>query len=1018
MKTMYKKLLLLLLLFPFTMLAQSKLQGVVTDKITGQTMPGVNVFVNGTTNSASTDFAGVFVLTNLKNGDVITFTFLGFKQATLTFIGQKTAAIAMEEELSKLNEIVVVGYGSVKKKDATGSVDVISAKDFNKGAIFSVDQLLTGKAAGVRVTNNGGDPDSAPNIRIRGGSSLGAENSPLIVIDGVPLSNENAAGNNNSLALLNPNDVESFTVLKDASATAIYGSRASNGVILITTKKGTKNATEYSFSSSVAIGEISKMTNMMNGTEFTAFIRNQFPAYTNFLGIDDPATTATDNPSTPEIEGRILFDTNWQDAIYQKAISSDNNFSVRTNLFKKMPLRVSLGYTKNEGLVKTSEFKRWTPSIKLSPMFFDNHLKIDLNAKGLFSEKNAIDEGGAFGGAINMDPTKPIYNTSSSNIFDGYYQGYGTTSNPTALNGQTNPLAILEQRTRPEQVRKIIGNIEFDYKLHFFPNLRAVLNLGLEASNSKIEERYTGNAIQTYQDKMGGVFNPGVNYSENQTITNKLMDAYLVYSKDLSGFIKKFDIQGGYTYQNFVTDGNKVNYMYNQTTGLREENIDPRNLTNRYYHALNLQSFFGRSNVDILGKYLFTFSLRTDASSLFNKENRWGYFPGTAFAWKISDEKFLEDSKLIPNLKLRLGWGRTGQQDIARFEGIGYYPNSPFFIIGNQNSQYLPGYNTYSALAYNPSLTWEKTTTYNAGLDFDLFKNRNISGSVDVYKKYTTDLLAKVPLPPGQGLTNDFVKNVGSTEGKGIETNLNFKLLENDNATIDLNANGAYNYNKVTDLQGLSFVTANESTIPNGTGSKIARHAVGYQPYSAFVFEQIYNAEGKPIEGAYVDRNKDGVVNDEDRYYKAMRPNWTFGFGLNVTYKNFDLSTSFRGQKGGLVYNTQELIAGNINHAAPGTVTSLNNVLNQELLFNNNIGNTPFSDYFLQDASFVRCENITLGYKINKAIKNATLRLYVAGNNLFLFTKYNGQDPENFNGIDTNFYPRPRLYSFGLNLNF
>jgi iron complex outermembrane receptor protein len=1011
MKTMYKKLLLLVLMLPVSLFAQNKLEGTVTDKATGQTMPGVNVVVKGTENGTSTDFTGAFKLLNLNSGDVITFSFLGYKSFTLNYTGQATVSVALQDETSKLNEIVVIGYGSVKKKDATGSVDVITAKEFNKGAIFSVDQLLTGKAAGVRITNNGGDPDSAPNIRIRGGGSLGAENSPLIVIDGVPISNENAAGNNNPLALINPNDIDTFSILKDASATAIYGARASNGVILITTKKGTSGATQYNFTSSVTIGVIQKKTNMMNASEFTNFIQTKFPGYTNLLGIDDTTTLATDNPVTPQIEGRILSDTNWQDAIYQNSVSSDNNFSVRTNLFKKMPLRASLGYTKNEGLVKTSEFKRFTPSIRMTPMLLNNHLKIDVNAKGLFSEKNAIDEGGTFGGALNMDPTKPIYDYSATNLFDGYYQGM----NGTALNGSTNPLAILDQRRRPEKVSKVIGNVEFDYKLHFFPNLRAVLNLGLEASKSKIEETYAEKSIQTYQ-QITGVFNPGVNYSENQTITNKLMDAYLVYSKDLTGLIKKFDLQGGYNYQNFVTDGNKVNYRYNTTSGLREENLDPKNVTNRYYHAQNLQSFFGRGNVDIAGRYLFTFSMRADASSLFNKAHRWGYFPGAAFAWKISDEKFLKDSKVVSNLKLRLGWGKTGQQDIAKL--IGYYPNSPFFRIGNQNSQYLPGTNSYSALPFNPSLTWEKTTTYNAGLDFDLFKNKAVSGSVDVYKKYTTDLLAKVVLPPGQGLTNDFIKNVGATEGKGIETNLNVKVIDRENFNIDLNGNVAYAYTEVTDLGGVSSVLVDESNIPNGTGYKIGHHAVGYQPYSFLVFEQIYGANGLPIEGAYVDRNKDGVITDSDKYYRAVRPNWTFGFGLNASYKNFDFTTSFRGQKGGLTYNTKELVYGNVNHAAPGVVTALNNVLSSDLLFNNNIGNVPTSDYFLEDASFIRCENITLGYKMNKVIKNASLRLYVAANNLFLLTKYSGQDPENFNGIDNNFYPRPKLYSFGLNLNF
>jgi TonB-dependent starch-binding outer membrane protein SusC len=1012
MKTTYKKLLLLLLMLPVTLFAQNKLSGVVTDKANGQTMPGVNVAVKGTNYGVATDFSGAFTISNLKNGDVLTFKFLGYSEFVLNYVGQKTVNIAIQEESSKLNEVVVVGYGSVKKKDATGSVALIAAKDFNKGAIFSVDQLLTGKAAGVRITNNGGDPDSAPNIRIRGGGSVGIENSPLLVVDGVPLGNTNAAGNNNPLSLINPNDIESFTILKDASATAIYGSRASNGVIQITTKKGTSGKTEFNFSSSVSIGEIQKKISVKGGLEYTQFIQAKFPQYTNLLGIDDPTTAAVDNLATPQIEGRILSDTNWQDAIYQNSVSTDNNFSVRTNLFKKVPLRVSLGYTKNEGLVKTSGLKRFTPSIRLTPMLFDKHLKIDLNAKGLFSEKNAIDEGGVFGNALNADPTKPIFSSNTLNSVDGYYQGF----NGLALDGFTNPLAVLEQRRRPENIRKVIGNIEFDYKFHFLPELRAVLNLGLEASKSKIEETYNDKSIQSYQ-KITGIYNPGVNYSENQTITNTLMDAYLVYNKEFTGIVKRFDVQGGYSYQNFKTDGNKVNYRYNNTSGLREEAIDPKNPNNRYFNPLNLQSFFGRSNIDVAGKYLFTLSFRADASSFFLKEKRWGYFPGAAFAWKINEENFLKDSKFISNLKLRLGWGKTGQQDITKITG-NYFPSTALFVAGNQTSQYLPNTNSYTALPFDPNLTWEKSTTYNAGLDFDLFKNNIVMGSVDIYKREVTDILAKVSVAPGTALTNQFVKNTGKTEGKGVETSLSIKLVDKENFSLILNTNTAYNYNKIVDLGGDESIQAADAGLPISTGANIGFNAVGYQPNSFFVYEQIYGANGNPIEGAFVDRNKVDGITTADKYYKAVIPNWTFGFGLNASYKNFDFTSSFRGQKGGLVYNSKELIAGNVNHAAPGVVTALSNVLSGDLLFNNNINTIPFSDYFLQDASFIRCENITLGYKFNNVVKNGSLRIYVAGNNLFVASKYTGQDPENFNGIDNNFYPRPRLYTFGLNLNF
>jgi TonB-dependent starch-binding outer membrane protein SusC len=1004
MKTLSKKLLFILLMLPLSILAQSTLTGTVTDSSVGQPLPGVNIKIQGSNTGSSTDFSGAFTLPNLKNGDVITFTYLGFKEFTLNYAGQKTIVIAMEDESAKLNEVVVVGYGSVKKKDATGSIDLITSKDFNKGAIVSVDQLLTGKAAGVRITTNGGEPDSAPNIRIRGGSSISGQNNPLIVIDGVPLDIVNAAGNSNPLSLINPNDVDSFSILKDASASAIYGSRASNGVIIITTKKGKTGKPEFNFSSSVSIGSVQKQINVKSASEFTSFIQTKYPNYTNLLGVDDPNNTLVDNPLTPQIEGRILSNTNWVDLIYRESVSVDNNFSVRASLLKKVPFRASIGHTNNQGLVRTNDFERVTSLLKLSPVLLDNHLKIDINAKGSFSNKNAIDADGTFGSALNYDPTKPAYNANGT-----FYQEFIGNN----LNGGTNPLAILNQRERPEKIRKFLGNAEFDYKMHFFPALRAVLNLGLEASKSSIEERYIGNALQSYQS-IKSVYNPGLNYKEDQNITNKTMDAYLAYGKELTGILKKFDLQGGYSYQNFINDGHKNTFRYNKDSGLREEILnDP---TNAYYKPLNLQSFFGRSNIDVAGKYLFTFSFRADASSLFQKDKRWGYFPAAAFAWKISDESLFKDSKFISSLKLRIGAGKTGQQDVTG--SVGYFPTQPLFEAGSNSGQYLPGFNTYSALPFDPNITWEKTTTYNIGLDFDLFKNKIITGSVDLYQRKTNDLLALVPIAPGQGLKNEFIKNVGSTEGKGLETNLSIKVISNDNFDLDLKGNVAYNYTKITNLGDVTTIAAAESSIPNGTGAKLAKNTVGYQPYSAYVFEQIYGTNGKPIEGAFVDRNKDGAITDSDRYYKAIRPNWTFGFGLYANYKNLDFSSSFRGQKGGLVYNTKELIVGNVNHAAPGIVNSLNNVLSGDLLFNNNIGNTPFSDYFLQDASFIRCENITLGYKFGKAVKNGSLRIYVAANNLFVLTKYTGQDPENFNGIDNNFYPRPRVFSFGVNLNF
>lgn len=1043
MKTIYKKLLLILLILPFSALAQSVLEGVVLDSATKQPIPGVNVVIQGSTAGTSTDFDGKFKLTKLKNGDKLVFSFIGYQPQTIAFTNQKNLSISLVEETNQLQEVVVqVGYGSVKKKDATGSIDVVSSKDFNKGAIISADQLLTGKSAGVRITNNGGSPDSGINIRIRGGASLNASNNPLIVIDGVPISNDNPAGVSNPLSLINPNDIESFSVLKDASATAIYGSRASNGVIIITTKKGTKGDVQFNYSSFVSTGKVGKTIDVMNGKEFTKFIQEYHPAYTNLLGIDDPSTNVLDNPSTPDvIEGRILYDTNWQDAIYRNSFSTDHNISARANLYGNIPFRASLGYNKSEGLVKTNDYQRFTYSLKLSPTYLQDHLKVDVNAKGILTDKNAIDDGGAIGGSITMDPTKPIYDPYGTSRFGKYYQsilpqsytnpatGQVVTSSWGAKNGQDNPLALLEQRTRPERALRFLGNIEFDYKMHFLPELRAVINLGLDATTSRIRETFSDNSVATYQYNQTDpnydtnyVFNPGKNFLENQTTTNTTWDSYLMYTKELKGFVNKFDIQGGYSYQNFKSDGNKENYRYNLQTGLREVNFDEGNPNNRYYNVLNLQSFFGRSNIDFAGKYLVTLSFRADASSFFQSDNRWGYFPAAAVAWKLKEEKFFKDNKAINDIKLRLGYGKTGQQNISSL--FGFYPSTPLFAIGSNTSQYLEGVNLYSAKPFNKDLTWEKTATYNAGLDFDLFKNSILSGSIDVYKRFTTDLLAVTPLPPGQFLINAYTTNVGETESEGFELNLNLKPIQTDNVSLEFNGNISYNTTKVTSLgPDLTSISAPDSGLPIQTGVGLAYYTLGEEARTAWVFEQVYDTDGTPIYGAYVDRNGDNEITNADRYNKAMVPNWTFGFGFNFNYKNWDLSSSFRGQLGGQVYNAAIVKQGFVDRALPINNNNLSNVLNfysdtaDASLINVN-QEIPFSDYFLNDATFLRCENIVLGYKFNKFFKTSSLRIYGALNNAFILTKYKGQDPENFNGIDNNFYPRPKMYTFGLSLDF
>jgi len=1032
MKTIFNSLLFTLFILPSMLMAQNKISGTVTEQSSSLPMPGVNVIIKGTTQGTATDFDGNYQIT-ANSGDVIVFSFVGYLTQEIIYNAEETLNVALVEDAAQLDEIVLIGYGGVRKKDLTGSVELITSEDFNQGAVISADQLLQGKAAGVRITTNGGQPDAAPNIRIRGGASLSANSSPLIVIDGIPVDNGGVSGMSNPLSMLNPNDIESFTILKDASATAIYGSRASNGVIIITTKKGTSGDIKFNFSSRMSVGDISdnNQIQVMDGDTYVRFIQEYFPNDTGLLGV--PVGSVDTNQSVSQIIStplgdRAIYDTNWQDAIYRTSITQDYNFSVRANMLEKIPIRASIGYNDTEGVVKTSDYERITASLRLTPEFFDEHLKIDFNAKGTLVDKNDIDEGGALGGAIFMDPTKPIYDSNS--IFGGYYSQMlppDDALNPNALVGAWNPLALLEQRQRQVNVNGILANIELDYKFHFLPELRAVTLIGLEASRSKTEERFSNNAIATYTlvpdpSVPAGtyIFNPGTNYRERQHITNTTWESYLAYRKELNGFINSYDVQAGYSYQKFKNDGNKDEFKTDEVTGIRVPNIDPENPNNRYFSLLNLQSFFGRANVNLNDKYLLTFSFRADGSSFFTEENRWGYFPAAALAWKLKEETFLNNVTFINDFKLRLGWGETGQQDISG--SVGFFPSIPVFEIGSPNSQYIEGVTLYNAKEFNPDLTWEKTTTYNLGVDFDFFNNNLLSGSFDVFKRETTDLLVLTNVPPGQALSDVLIQNVGATDSEGFELNLNLNPIQDDVFSLSLNGNISYNITEVTDLDGAEQISAG-GNLPIGTGNFLLKHAVGEEAGSAWVLKQVYDDNGRPILGSFVDLNGDGNITDDDKYYRAIQPNWTFGFGFTFNYKNWDLSSSFRGQLDGEVYNSRRLTSGVIDNAVSQDGNSLNNVLDfyageADVEIFDIQDPIQFSDYFLENAAFLRCENIVVGHTLRDVFKNATLKIYAAVNNPFIITDYSGQDPENFGGIDNNFYPRPTVYNLGINIDF
>ncbi len=1018
MKTIINGLLFLLYILPIVAIGQTPVKGKITEQATAVPLPGVNILIKGTLKGTATDFDGYYTI-QVKKGDTLTFSYIGYQTKETIYTGGNTLDIQLVEDTSLLDEVVVIGYGSVKKEDLTGAVDLVGSKSFNRGAIISADQLLTGKSPGVRITNAGGEPDATPNIRIRGGASLSANSNPLIVIDGIAIDNSNPAGVNNPLSLINPNDIESFTILKDASATAIYGSRASNGVIIITTKKGTTGEAKYNFSSNVTSSRVNRQIDLFTGEEFTQFISSVFPEEVRRLGVPS-GTVATDEPVTQTLNGRDLYNTDWQDAIYRTSFSTDNNFSVRAHLFQKVPIRASIGYNSTEGVVKTNDYERLSASLKLTPSLLKDHLKVDLNAKAISVDKNTIDAEGVLEGAVFSDPTTPILDRNSR--FGGFFNRINPDPNQNGLDGSSNPLALLLQRQRPEKVKRILGNLQLDYKLPFLPELRAVVNTGLDASRAEIREIFSENAIATYRvinDGADFVFNPGVHYREDQHITNTTLESYLVYTKAFDDvFIQNFEIQGGYGYQNFKNDGTKEQFRYDDATGLRIRDFQT---DDRFFNTLNLQSFFGRSNINILDKYLLTVSFRADASSLFREENRWGYFPSSALAWKLKEEPFLKDIDFINDLKIRVGWGRTGQQDITGIAG--FFPSTPLFERGSASAQYLEGIAIFNARAFNEDLTWEKTTTFNAGIDFSFTNRRILSGSFDIFKSNTTDLLVNAPVGPGQGLSDVFPQNVGETESQGFEFGLNLNPIQSQDFNIGLNANIAYNKTTVENLNGISQITAPDSGIPTGTGVNLALHAVGEEAFSAWVFEQIFDAEGNPIFGAFVDLNDDGVINNDDRYLEPLRPNWTFGFGLDTNYKNWNLNASFRGQLDGKIYNARRLTSGFTEAALPNNNQSLSNTLDffsgaANINFPNNNGNAAFSDYFLENAAFLRCESISLGYTITRILKDANLKLYAAVNNAFIITDYSGQDPENFNAIDNNFYPRPRVYTFGMNLDF
>ncbi|MCW2118269.1 SusC/RagA family TonB-linked outer membrane protein [Flavobacterium sp. 7A] len=990
-KSLHCILLLCSILFimPSTIaqIASKTVTGVVMDQ-KGETLIGASVAIKGTSIGTITDVNGKFTLPVSGKSAIIAVSFVGFE--TKEVPAAQSSKIILIENSNELKEVVVqVGYGTVKKKDATGSVSQIAAKDFNKGQNVTPESLISGRISGVNVTG-GGAPGAKADIRIRGGSSLNASNDPLIILDGLPLSNAVPSGSTSILSTINPNDIESFTVLKDASAAAIYGSRAANGVIVITTKKGTKGRVKVNFSSQVGVNTVANTVDVLSTDQYRALVNEKGSAA-------QKALLGTAN-------------TNWQDEIFRTALTVNNNISVSGALFDKVPVRLSVGNVDNPGILKNTSFERTTTSLAINPVLFDNHLKIDISGNLSFGKNRFQDENAVIGSAIGFDPTQSVYQTGSH--YGGYFEWLEPNGN-LALLPAKNPVARLNQNESRSTSTRKWGNVRLDYKLHFFEDMRVVAEAGIDRFDSNGYTQVSNLSANGYQAaafSSGNWTNVG-NYSNyTDALQNKNLNTYLNYTKKVAGL--NVDATAGYNYQLFQ----KVKYESGETrqpTPNEDVTTDP---------DINLQSFFGRLNLGYESRYLLTLNYRRDGTSRFSKENRWGNFAGAAFAWNIAEESFLKDNNTISGLKLRVGYGTTGQQDISAS-----YDYLRRVTLGSINTQYVFGNTVYATArpeGYNQNIKWEELSEMNVGLDYGFFNNR-ITGSINYFDKKSSDLLADVLVPDGANLRNQGFNNIGSLSTKGLEFSIESDIVKTDNLRWNVAFNTTYINQKITDLGATvpGFTGYAVGDISGGQGNKIQINSVGSSPNSFFVFEQLYDANKRPIQGAYVDRNQDGKIDDGDRYkFHKAAPDYTFGLFSTVNYKKFDFTMNWRASMGNYIFDNVSSDKGYLL-AGLRRDTDLSNVssdyLNTGFTAEDNGTQRYLSNYFVKDASFIKLDNVTVGYTFDKSLlKVATLRFTLGVQNVLTLTKYNGIDPERFSGIDGNVYPRARTFLFGVNANF
>ncbi|MFI3248601.1 MAG: TonB-dependent receptor [Rikenellaceae bacterium] len=1009
-------MLLALLITQVQAQSGATISGRVVDS-NGEGIIGASVVESGTTNGVATGFDGDFKLGVGSYESTISISFLGYSTVEILASDITTANIVLHSDSQQLDDVVVIGYGTVKKSDLSGSVVAIKAEDKNRGAITSPQEMMQGKVAGLSIISGDGAPGSGSTIRIRSGASLNASNDPLIVIDGIPVSNDAAPGTANALATINPNDIETMTILKDASATAIYGSRASNGVIIITTKKGSQDGLKVSYNSTYAFKDPYNTIDVMSGDEYREAVLNQYAAG---IAIGDAAR---------ELLGIYPNQsTNWQDAIYQMGFSTDQNIAI-SGKAGFMPFRVSMGYYNEKGTIKTSEYERYTGALNLSPKFFNNHLSVDLNLKGTINN-NIFADSGAVGAAVYYDPTKPLYSDDAYgyNGFFNHTTGVGSASPSPNTNAPINPLSLLYDNSDTGRTLRSLGNIQLDYKIHGFEDLRANLNLGYDISRGEGNTYVNSGSYQAEKDSTFKGVGQGNSWDNRRE--NKVLDFYLNYNKNLGSIRSTIDVMGGYSWQHFYSS-NYSQGRSNVTEYLGEkEGWTYNEADSRYWldgtmpkpYENYLVSFFGRANYNFDDRFLLTATLRRDGSSRFSEQNRWGLFPSAALAWSINNEQFMSGaSDVLSQLKLRVGYGVTGQQDIEDYLYLSKYEYS-----NNVNNTYL-GTNLMKPSAYSPDLKWEQTATFNVGLDYGFLNNR-ITGSMEYYEKTTSDLLNTVAAPAGTNFSNMVVANVGAMRNSGVEFSINAAAINTRDFRWDVGFNATWNTSEITKLESSYSADSNgiaAGYASYGTGTVLSRHQVGGSPYNFWLFQQVYDKDGKPIQNAVVDRNGDGQITDADRYFtgKSALPDYYLGFSSEFSYKSWDLGFNMRANIGNYAFN--EGVADNgsyYNFGNQGFLTNYNKTAVAMTGFTDISSiEQKCSDLFLENASFLKMDNITLGYSFSDLFASKISgRVSASVQNVFTVTNYSGLDPEipSVTGIDSTIWPRSRTYTLGLNLNF